>query len=278
MKYKIIADSSCDVTKDLKTKLNVNLVPLRLIIEDKEFIDDKNLDLLSYIETMKDSSKAPKTACPSPQDFLKHYEGEGDIFVVTLSKELSGTYNSAVVAREMYLEENSNKSIHVFNSKSASVGETLIVLKINELAQMGLSFSEIVAEVNEYIDNLDTLFLLESLEHLAKAGRLKSYVAVIASLLKIKPIMGATKEGTIRLIHKVRGYKKAFIKLVDSIGEIEKNFSKRILAIAHCNCLERAKILKEKVAQKYNFKDILIVPMAGLSSTYADDGGIVIAF
>jgi DegV family protein with EDD domain len=278
MKYKIIADSCCDLTAEMKSELNVSLVPLHLMLEDKEFIDDENLSILEYIEEMKKAPTAPRTACPSPEDFIKHFAGDEDnIFIVTLSQELSGTYNSAKVARDIYLE-NHDKNIYVFNSRSASVGETLIALKIAELAEAGKDFQEIIIEVERYIDSMETLFLLQSLSHLAKAGRLKSYVAVLASLLAIKPIMGSTKAGTIRLVHKVRGYKKAFLKLIDTIGEEVKDFKDRILGIAHCNCYERAMDLKEKIAVKYNFKKIFIVPMSGLSSTYADDGGIVIAF
>ena len=278
MKYKIIADSCCDLTAEMKSELNVSLVPLHLMLEDKEFIDDENLSILEYIEEMKKTPTAPRTACPSPEDFIKHFAGDEDnIFIVTLSQELSGTYNSAKVARDIYLE-NHDKNIYVFNSRSASVGETLIALKIAELAEAGKDFQEIIIEVERYIDSMETLFLLQSLSHLAKAGRLKSYVAVLASLLAIKPIMGSTKAGTIRLVHKVRGYKKAFLKLIDTIGEEVKDFKDRILGIAHCNCYERAMDLKEKIAVKYNFKKIFIVPMSGLSSTYADDGGIVIAF
>ncbi len=278
MNYKIIADSSCDLTEEMKEEMNIEIASLSLQLGDKVFVDDENLDVLAYIKEMKACPIAPKTACPSPQDFLNLYQGDEAVFVVTLSKELSGTYNSAMLAKELYLEEHEEKFIHVFNSKSASVGETLIALKIDELGKSGLEPQEIVYQVNEFIEKMDTYFLLESLEHLAKAGRLKSYVAVIASLLRIKPIMGATSDGAIRLVHKVRGYKKAFMKFVDTIGEEISDFSDKVLGIAHCNCLERAKQFKSKVMEKYNFKDIFIVEMKGLSSTYADDGGLVIAF
>ncbi|QVK17445.1 DegV family protein [Mycoplasmatota bacterium] len=278
MKYKIIADSCCDINEDMKKNMNIELVPLSLQLEDKVFVDDESLNVLDYVKEMKACPIAPKTACPSPQDFINRYQRDEDTFVVTLSQELSGTYNSAEIARKIYLEEHKEKFIHVFNSKSASVGETLIALKIDELVKSGISKEEIVEKVDEFIKGMKTYFLLESLEHLAKAGRLKSYVAVIATLLKIKPIMGANSDGSIRLVHKVRGYKKAFSKLVDTISEEIHDFSDRILGIAHCNCLDKAIALKDKVLEKYNFKDIFIVEMQGLSSTYADDGGIVIAF
>ncbi len=278
MQYKIIADSSCELTDKMKSEIDIEISPLSLQLQDKIYVDDENLNVLDYVNEMKKCPISPKTSCPSPQDFMELYKGEESIFAVTLSQELSGTYNSAVLAKNLYLEENKEKFIHVFNSKSASVGETLIVLKIDELAKLGLPEEEIVSQVNTYIKEMKTFFLLESLEHLAKAGRLNSLVAIIASLLAIKPIMGSTDEGSIRLVHKVRGYKKAFKKFVDTIGEEGTDLSTRILGIAHCNCLDRAIAFKEAVLQKYSFKDVFIVEMAGLSSTYADDGGLVIAF
>jgi DegV family protein with EDD domain len=278
MKYKIVADSSCDLTKEMKKQMNIELAPLKLQLGDKVFIDDENLNVLEYVQEMNAFPTAPKTACPSPQDFIERYEGDESVFVVTLSKELSGTYNSAVLGRDIYLEENKDKFIHVFNSKGASSTETLISLKIEELAKAGNNEQQIVEKVENYISSLKTFFLLESLEHLAKAGRLNHLVAKIASLLSIKAIMGNTQEGTIRLVEKVRGYKKAFIKFVDTVGAEGENLEERVLGIAHCNCPERAQAFKEEVEKRYKFKDIIIVPMNGLSSTYADDGGLVIAF
>lgn len=278
MGIKIIADSSCDLTEKMKEEMNIEIAPLVLQLEDKRYIDDENLDVKEYIKEMNTCKTSPKTACPSPQEFMKKYEGDDSIFVVTLSSNLSGTYNSAILAKDMFLEEVGNKFIHVFDSFSASVAETLISLKIHELSKYSIEETEIVKKVNQYIKEMNTFFLLESLEHLAKAGRLSPFIAKIASVLSIKPIMGATDEGSIKLVQKVRGYKKAFDKFVDTIGEEGKNLEEKILGIAHCNCLERALKFKEEVLKKYNFKDIVIVEMRGLSSTYADDGGLVIAF
>lgn len=278
MKVKIIADSSCDLSEDIKKSLNIEIAPLILQLKDKEYVDDEKLDVMGYVKDMGMCEVAPKTSCPSPEEYMKKYEGEESVFIVTLSSKLSGSYNSAVLAKNLFLDEIGNKFIHVFDSLSASVGETLIALKINELSQKGIKEVEIVEIVTKYIHEMKTFFLLESLEHLAKAGRLNPIIAKVANMLSIKPIMGSTKEGTIRLVEKTRGYKKAFGRLLDIIGEEGENLEQKVLGIAHCNCFERAEKFKEEVLKKYNFKDVFIVEMAGLSSTYADDGGIVIAF
>lgn len=277
MSIKKIADSGCDLTEDMKRDKNIKLVPLSLHLKDKTFVDDENLQIKEYIKEMAACEEPPKTSCPSPEDYMKHYEGRESIFVVTLSSHLSGSHNSALLGKNIFLEEAQDKFIHVFDSLSASVGETLIVRKINELSKLNLSELDIVDKVSNYIKEMKTFFLLESLDHLAKAGRISPIVAKVASVLSIKPIM-CGDDGHIKLTEKVRGYKKAFLRLVDTIGEKGKNLEEKVLGIAHCNCIDRAIQFKEEVLKRYNFKDIIIVEMGGLSSTYADDGGIVIAF
>jgi DegV family protein with EDD domain len=278
MSIKIVADSCCDLTKEMKKEMNVELAPLELRLGDKTYIDDENLDIKQYIKDMAESPTPPKSACPSPEEYMRRYRGEGSTFVVTLSSQLSGSYNSAVLAKNMFLEEVSNKFIHVFDSLSASSAETLITMKIHEFAKLNFSDLEIVDKVTKYINEMKTYFILESLEHLAKAGRLNPIVAKIASMLSIKPIMGADNDGTIKLVEKTRGYKKASRRLIEIIGEEGKNLEEKVLGIAHCNCLEKALEFKEEVLKRYNFKKIVIVEMGGVSTTYADDGGLVIAF
>lgn len=277
MAVKIVADSSCDLNDKLKKELTIKIAPLILELDNKSYIDDETLDVLAYVNNMALCKTSPKTACPSPEDYLKRYAGPESTFVVTLSHALSGSYNSAVLAKNIFLEEVGNKFIHVFDSLSASVGETLVVLKINELSKLNLADIEIVEKVTNYINEMKTFFLLESLDHLAKAGRLNPIIAKIASMLSIKAIMGGDN-GTIKLVEKVRGYKRAFIRFIDIIGEEGKNLEDKVLGIAHCNCLDKALQLKEEALKRYNFKDVIIVEMNGLSSTYADEGGIVIAF
>lgn len=277
MAIKIVADSSCDLNDELRREINIQIAPLILQLGEKSYIDNDTLDVRAYVKDMAQCETSPKTACPSPDEYMKRYEGTESTFVVTLSHCLSGSYNSAVLAKNIFLDEVGNKFIHVFDSLSASVGETIVALKINELANINLGDKEIVDKVSTYIKDMKTFFLLESLDHLAKAGRLNPIIAKIASMLSISPIM-AGDEGSIKLMEKVRGYKRAFMRLIDIIGEEGKNLEDKILGIAHCNCLERAVQFKEEVLKRYNFKAIIIVEMSGLSSSYADNGGIVIAF
>lgn len=278
MAIKIIADSCCDLSDEMKKEMNVEMAPLVLSLGDRNFVDDESLDIKQYIHDMAECSTSPKTACPSPDSYLNKYKGPESTFVVTLSSALSGSYNSAMLAKNMFLEEVGQKFIHVFDSLSAASAQTLIVHKIHELATLNISEAEIVERVTKYIKETRTFFLLESLDHLAKAGRLNPIVAKIASILAIKPIMGEDGHGNIRLVEKVRGYKNAFNRLVEIVGEEGKNLEEKVLGISYCNCLERALEFKEEVMKRYKFKDIILVEAGGVTTTYADDGGIVIAF
>lgn len=277
MNFRIIADSSCDLTEDMKREMNIRIVPLKLRLGEKEYVDDEGLDVKEYLKEMGLYEKHPETSCPPPGDFIKEYKEADNVFVVTLSSKLSGTYQSALTAKKILMEEVEDKFIHIFDSLSASVGETLVCRKIYELIKNNVENAEIVRKVTSYIGEMKTLFLLESLDHLAKAGRLNPIIAKVASILEIKPIMGAN-DGNIKLVEKVRGYKRAFSRFIEIIGEQGVELEDRVLGIAYCNCRDRAMQFKEEVLKRYKFKDVVLVEMAGLSSTYADNGGLVIAF
>lgn len=276
MSSKIVADSSCELNEELRN-FPVHLVPFTMRLDGKEYRDDENLDVKGFIEVMKKSKNAPQSACPSTQDFMEAYEGEEDVFVVTISSKLSGCYNSAVLAKQLICEELKDKFIHIFDSKSAVAGETLIALKLAELIKKNYERLEIVEKVENYIKEMKTFFLLESLENLIKAGRMNKIVGQLASALSIKPIMG-TDDGTIKLEEKTRGSKKAFKRFIEILGEQGENLQEKVLAISHCNCLDKALEFKKEVEARYNFKDIVITGMKGLSSMYAQEGGLVVTF
>lgn len=278
MKYKIVADSSCDLNKEIKEKVAIDLVPFNISVDDEHFRDDESLNVNHLIQAMKNSPNPVKTSCPSPGDFLEKYKEGDNVFAVTISANLSGTYNSALLAKDMAMDSDSNKFVHVFNSKSASIGETLIALKIDELIKKGLGNMEIVTKVEEYIGGMKTFFILESLDNLIKNGRISKTKGIIASVLNFKPIMGSDEEGNIKLIENHRGTKKSFNRLVELIGETGKDFQDKILAISHANAIDKALGLKEKIEKIYNFKEVIVVETKGLSTAYANDGGVILAY
>lgn len=277
MEYKIVADSSCDLNEELKRNIDVSLVPFKIDIDNHSFIDDKNIDVSEMTKVMLASPNPIKTSCPSPGDFAQEYQDADNIFVVTISEQLSGTYNSAILAKDMVVEESPNKFIHVFNSRSASVGETLVSLKIKESIDEKLSNLQIVEKVEKFIEDMNTYFISEDLSNLIKNGRISKTKGLIINALNIKPVMSATPDGNIDVVDKARGSKKAFKKLVEIIGNSGVKFEERIIAISHADALEKAQDLKEEL-KKYNFKDIIIVETKGLSTGYVNDGGVIVAF
>ena len=188
-----------------------------------------------------------------------------------------------MLAKELYEEQqetgNGGKhtQIHVFDSKSASIGETLIGMKIQEFEEAGMPFEEVVEKVDSYIAEMNTFFVLESLETLRKNGRLSNLKAMLATALNIKPVMGSTDLGTIQQLGQARGMNKALESMVEKMLAVTKNCEEKVLAISHCNCPERAKRVRERIEKLAHFKKIVIVDTAGISSMYANDGGVILA-
>ncbi|WP_326906733.1 DegV family protein [Sedimentibacter sp. MB31-C6] len=274
MDNNLITDSCVDFNDDTE---NTQRVPFKILIDEDEIVDE-DLNIIDLIAKMKSSHNHIKTACPSPDDFIKRFKENKNNFVVTISSQLSGSYNSAMLAVEIMKEKFPESFIHVFDSKTASAGETLIALKVKQLIEEKLSTLDIIENTNKYISKLRTLFVLNSLDNLAKNGRITNFKAILANILHIVPIMGEDGQGKIVLKEQVRGKKKAFSRMIEMIGEYNINFEETILAITHVNCLEKAERLRDEIKAKYPFKDIKIFRAGGLSTVYADDGGIVIAF
>ena len=275
---KIVADSSCDLTAELKKELDVTLVPLTIRVGEKNFRDDETLNLDEMMRAIKAHDKAAQSACPSPQDFIDAFGEAKSVFVVTMTAALSGTYNSAMKAKELFQEETETSFVHIFNSKGSSVKETMIAVKLKELIDMKLTESDIVEKTEHYIENMKYIFQLGSLDTMIKNGRVSKLKGMIANVLNIRPILCSSPEGEVELIENVRSEKKSLRRLVELIGEMGENFEGKILGISHCYASEKAEYLKKEIESRYPFKKVFIVPMAGLSSLYTNEGGITIAF
>lgn len=277
MSYKVIVDSCGELTEEMKKSENFETASLILEVDGFQIVDDESFDQADFLKRVAASELCPKSSCPSPEKYMESYHCDAEhVYAVTLSAELSGSYNSAVLGKNLYHEEYGDKKIHVFNSRSASVGETLIALKIKEFEDAGMAFEEIVDKVEAYIAQQNTYFVLETLDTLRKNGRLTGIKALVASALNIKPVMGATEKGVICQLGQARGMKKALIKMVDHIVNDLKNPEEKCLAISHCNCPERAEAVKNMIEDKVKLKEVMILDTRGVSTMYANDGGIII--
>jgi len=278
LSYKIVIDSCGEFLEQWKTDDRFESVPLVLTVGGENIVDDETFDQAEFLKKVAACEECPKSACPSPERYMKAFECDAErIYAITLSSELSGSYNSAVLGKNLLLEEHPEKKIYVFNSRSASVGETLIAMKIEECEKAGLAFDEVVRTVEEYISGQNTFFVLEKLDTLRKNGRLSGVKALVATALKIKPVMGSTDEGTICQLDQARGMNKALVKMMEHIVSKTSEGEKKALAICHCNCPERAEMFKEAIAEKMNPAQIIVLNTAGVSTMYANDGGIIVA-
>lgn len=277
MSYKIIGDSCTDLTQSLKENEHVSIVPLVLQVGADTIVDDENFDQISFLRKMKECSECPKSACPSPEAYMDAFEGADEVFVVTLSSHLSGSYNAAELAKMLYLEKHPNKKIEVIDSRSAAAGQTLIAMKLLEEKEAGTDFEETAERTRRFRDKMKTKFVLESLENLRKNGRLSNITAALCSVLNIKPIMCGV-EGQIEKLDQARGMTKALMKMIRYIEEDITDAKNRIFAITHCNCRERAEFVRDEVLKRVPFGGVVIAEAAGVSSMYANDGGIVVAY
>lgn len=281
MSYQIIADSCGDFTEQMKQNPIFKTVPLTLEIGSYSILDDENFNQLDFINRVNASSIGPKTACPSPEAFQKAIEESDadEIYIVTISASLSGTFQSASIGLSLYEENDGTKKVHIFNSKSASAGECKLCLDIQELKDAGKSFEEVVEEVEMACDDLKTLFVLESLDTLRKNGRLSGIKSLLAGALNIKPIMGAV-DGSIVQLGQQRGMQKALRKMmelaIERAGGVEAVKTKR-LVITHVNAPERAEQLKADFEKLAEFKEIVLTNAMGVATIYANDKGIILA-
>lgn len=246
MSYKIIVDSCGELTDEMKASGLYETASLEIDVDIYHIIDDETFDQADFLKRVAACPTSPKSSCPSPERYMEGYHCDAQhVYAVTLSAELSGSYNSAILGKNLYHEEYGEKDIYVFNSRSASIGETLIALKIAECEDKGMEFSQVVETVEAYIDGQNTYFVLETLDTLRKNGRLKGVKAVVATALNIKPVMGATPDGNIQQLGQARGIKKALAKLTEEVVKDLKDSKEKILAISHCNCRERAEYVRE---------------------------------
>lgn len=278
----ILADSCCDLSPELLKKTQAKIAPLTITIDDTHYVDDGTVDIPPYLAAMKASKNPVRSACPSPDLYAEDIRAtEGDCFIVTLSAKLSGSHNAASLGVQLAQEDMPEKKVHIFDSESASAGETYIALMIHDLIAAGKSFEQIVELVEEKIRSMHTLFVLDSLDNLVKNGRISKTVALLANVLSIRLLMSDDGHGAIKNISKARGIKGALGQMVETCRKHTEGLAaaSQRLVISYCNCPERARQVRDMIREKCPaIGEIILTPTSALSSMYANDGGIVIAY
>lgn len=278
MTWKIVADSGCDYREiaDLANQTRFESVPLTIQIDHEIFVDNAHLNIDDMMEKMYATSTASKSACPSPDDYLKSFEGAENIFVVTITGSLSGSHNSAQLAKKLFLEENPTANIHVIDSLSAGGEVDLIVRKLNDLIKEGLSFEQVVEAISHYQANTKLLFVLAKVDNLVKNGRLSKLIGAVVGLLNIRMVGEASATGTLELLQKARGAKKALTAAVDEV--LKAGYKGGRIIIAHRNNEKFCQQFSEAIKEKFPTADISFLPTSGLCSFYAEEGGLLMGY
>lgn len=278
MSCRIIIDTGGEYTEIMQGDAAYASAPLRIRFPEVELIDDGTIvqqDLLNMIES---HDEVPRSSCPSPEEYMNLYNcDEDNVYAITISAQVSGSYNSAVLGKNLFEEEHGEKNIHVFNSKSASVGMSTVAYKIKEFEDAGCTFKEVIEKVEAFIEELHLYFVLENLETLKKNGRLTGVKSAMVSALNIKPVMTVDKVGDIISCTQGRGMKKALVKMVEKAVEEVVDPETKIVGIAHCNDPERAEYVKQLVLERIKVKEVFIAETSGLSTMYANQGGILLS-
>lgn len=278
MTWKIVSDSGCDFQKikDLAVTTNFERVPLTIQVGNEIFTDDAELDIDEMMEKMYATSTASKSACPSPDDYLKSFADADNIFVVTITGTLSGSNNSAQLAKKLYQEEHPNVNIHVIDSLSAGGEIDLIVHKLNHLIEQGLSFEEVVKAITDYQEKTKLLFVLSKVDNLVKNGRLSKLLGTVVGLLNIRMVGEASSQGTLELLQKARGHKKSLTAAFEEL--LKAGYAGGEIIIAHRNNTKFCQQFSELVKEKYPKASITIIPTSGLCSFYAEEGGLLMGY
>ena len=273
-KIKIVADSSCDMFELKHTEFET--APMKIITAEREFVDDASLDvddMANYLYQFKGKSKS---SCPNTTDWIDAFGDADEIYCVTITSGLSGSYNSACVAKQIYESENEGKRVHVFDTLSAGPEITLIIEKIEECIDKDMSFEDICNCVTAYMKKTGLVFMLKSLKTFANNGRVSPIVAKLVGIAGICIVGKASDEGTLEPMHKPRGERRALETLV---GCLEKEgFKTGKISIGHCQNESAAEQLKELILAKFKNVQIEIHKFRGLCSFYAEKGGVLVGF
>lgn len=275
-KYRIIVDSCLDYDSDLfNEKGTFYRVPFGINIDDENMIDrDINTDEL--IVKMRKSKGKILSAAPSPQDYISVLSKDEVNFVITLSSKISGSYNSACLARDCFLEENKESKVYIIDSKSAAAGEDLLAYKLKLLLDEENDCDKVYEEINKIRDNMETFFILEDYSVFVKNGRISNVKSFLIDILNITPIMMADN-GVVGTYKKFRGKVKAYKAMLDTIVDRVKIKGKDLLMITHCAALEKATKIKEELKKLVPQLKVMILKAGGLSTTYANEGGVIFA-
>ena len=274
-KIKIITDGSCDLSHEVLNKFNINVVPLGVSFGEEHYTAGVDIDNKEFYAKMKESKELPKTFCPSPENFCKEYQCEEDkIIVIALSSKLSGTYNSASLARDLYLSEHKEKDIRVIDSMTGSIGAGLLLIKAAKMISEGKDIDEIVEAIENLKEKISFYGTLETLENSIKGGRINPLAGKIIGALNFKAIV-QIKDGVVKPIDKARGESNSIKKVANYITSSIEDTKDKILCLMHANCPEKAHKLLSIIEKTHKFDEVYISEVGPVMGTYTSEGAVL---
>ena len=274
-KIKIITDGSCDLSHEVLNKFNINVVPLGVSFGEEHYTAGVDIDNKEFYAKMKESKELPKTFCPSPENFCKEYQCEEDkIIVIALSSKLSGTYNSASLARDLYLSEHKEKDIRVIDSMTGSIGVGLLLIKAAKMISEGKDIDEIVEAIENLKEKISFYGTLETLENAIKGGRINPLAGKIIGALNFKAIV-QIKDGVVKPIDKARGESNSIKKVANYITSSIEDTKDKILCLMHANCPEKAHKLLSIIEKTHKFDEVYISEVGPVMGTYTSEGAVL---
>lgn len=279
-KIRIVTDSSCDLPSDFleNTGIDFSIVPLKVIVDGKEFVDDDTMDVENLLAAMKASKNSSSSACPSPEEFAAEMRKNEKSICLTMTSALSGTYNSACLGAGFVREENEKAKAEVIDSLSTSATLILLIMKLKEYITSGMDFETVYEKIMAYQKTLKLRFVLFDLSNLIKTGRMSKVAGVFASVLSLCPVLGDNGKGEIKVMDKVRGVNQAISHMANLVEEKLKTTKDFPVVITHCDNEEHANVIKNMLAERFGLKDVHIFPMRGLASFYANHKGIIMSY
>lgn len=273
-KFRIVADSSCDLLE--LEGAAFDYAPMKIITAEREFVDDRQLDVGEMVAFFDRYRGRSKTSCPNPADWLEAFGGAEDVICVTITSGLSGSYNAACAAKQAYEAEHPERRVFVIDSLSAGPEVTLVVEKLRDMAARGVDFDEMCRRIAEYQKKTGLIFMLKSLKNFANNGRVSPAVAKIAGLVGICIVGKASDVGTLEPTHKCRGESRSLDALLADLEAAGLDHGK--VSIAHCYNAAAAERLKHMIHAKFSNVKVEIHPLRGLCSFYAELGGMLVGF
>ncbi len=281
LEIQLMTDGGADIPSEISNDTNITIVPLYLRFGDQEYKTGETLDSTTFHKKIKELKQVPKSSAPSPNDFyeaFKKVEQDIPILLINISQTLSSTYENALLAKKQILDEEPSRNIAIIDAKSASCGIGLLFHETKKKIEEGYSFEELVAHLEDKVENMSTLFLLKSLDNLILGGRLDRVQGAIAKTLNIKLLLKAGEDGSVEVSEKIRGTKRSLKRFINQIEEYVTNVEEKTIVMTHTNAKEYGQSVLNKILDRYPFKEAYLTETGPLISTYAGEEGLVISF